>query len=166
MSLTKKKEEAEKEVGKYQTAFFILPAEALITLRDELSPLANEDAIRAIMFRYGYRSGEACAQSMGIRTKNPKGLAQMLPGLWEEIGLGKLIIKKQKKEGMEIELDESIEANVIGDVGKTSCDFTRGYLAGTVSFLSGKRYHCKEDKCLSNGDSKCAFILNKREKTP
>lgn len=138
-----------------------MPAEALITLRDELSPLASDLAVRAILFRYGFRSGEACMQSMGITVSNGK-LLNVIPDLWDEIGLGRLTLSKRRKNGFTLQLKESIEAEVMGEVGQTSCDFTRGYLAGVVSFLSGKRYHCKEEKCISRGDSHCIFLLTLR----
>jgi predicted hydrocarbon binding protein len=146
----------------YTTAFFILPAEALITLRDELEPLANEDVIRAIIFRYGYRSGDACVESMDLSAKNPKQLKGLLPDIWEEVGLGRLHFDGHEKDTIAIRLSESIEGIVMGDTGRTSCDFTRGYLAGVVSHLLGKMYHCKEEECISQGKSNCAFLLTER----
>ena len=118
-----------------------MPAEALITLRDELSPLASDLAVRAILFRYGFRSGEACMQSMGINGMEPEELPDILTNLWDEIGLRRLSVRKDKKMGFALQLNESIEGNVIGEVGLASCDFTRGYLAGMVSCLSGKKIY-------------------------
>jgi predicted hydrocarbon binding protein len=158
----KNNKEKNSDVSNYTTAFFILPAEALITLRDELEPMANEDVIRAIIFRYGFRSGDACVESMGLKAKNAKQFRDLLPDIWEEVGLGRLHFDNQNKDIIEIRLTESIESNVMGDTGKTSCDFTRGYLAGVVSHLLGKMYHCKEEECVSSGDSQCAFILTER----
>lgn len=158
-----KKSGKAKKTGKRKanTAFFIMPAEALITLREELSPLASELAIRAILFRYGFRSGEACMQSIDLKAKEGK-LPEILPDLWDEIGLGRLSLTKGKEKGFALELNESIEANVMGQVGHASCDFTRGYLAGIVSSISGKRYHCKEEECISRGDKHCMFHLSMR----
>jgi len=135
-----------------------MPAEALITLRQELAPFANDLAIRAILFRYGFRSGEACIERIGIKSTEGN-LLHILPDIWDEIGLGRLTLKKRKKEGLSLQLSESIEANVLGQTGYASCDFTRGYLAGIVSTLSNKMYHCKEEKCASKGDKNCTFIL-------
>lgn len=158
----KRKGEAQKTADeKTGTAFFIMPAEALVTLREELSPLASDLAVRAILFRYGFRSGEACMQSMGIRAKKGK-LPEILPDLWGEIGLGRLSVSKGRKKGFALELNESIEAEVMGKVGQATCDFTRGYLAGMVSYLSGRRYHCQEEKCISKGDKHCTFFLSVR----
>ena len=158
----KKSGKAQKtSLEKVSTAFFIMPAEALLTLREELSPLASELAIRAILFRYGFRSGEACMQRIGINVKEGK-LLEILPDLWDEIGLGRLSLTKSSKKGFALHLNESIEANAIGEVGQASCDFTRGYLAGIVSSLSGKRYHCKEEICISRGDTHCSFHLGIR----
>ncbi|UCG70321.1 MAG: hypothetical protein JSV09_04700 [Thermoplasmata archaeon] len=160
----KKSDKAKKADKKSVTAFFIMPAEALVTLREELSPLASELAVRAILFRYGFRSGEACLQSMDIKTTKDEMLPDILPNLWDEIGLGRLILIDNVKEGFTLELSESIEANVIGNIGQSSCDFTRGYLAGMVSHLSKKKYHCREERCISKGDDHCTFHLNIRRR--
>lgn len=158
-----KKSAGTKKVDKkLGTPFFIMPAEALITLRQELSPLASELAVRAILFRYGFRSGEACMQSMGIKIKKEEELMEILPDLWDEIGLGRLTLIDNVKGGFALELNESIEANVMGNVGGASCDFTRGYLAGMISSLSNKKYHCREKNCISKGDEHCTFHLNIR----
>jgi predicted hydrocarbon binding protein len=157
----KKSEKADENIGK-NTAFFILPAEALITLRHELSALADEAVIRAIMFRYGFRRGEACIQTMNIKSGEFKNPSKMLPELWEEIGLGKLILEKDESDGIQLKLTQSIEGDVMGESESASCDFTRGYLAGTISHLSGNMYHCKEKKCVSKGDSHCTFLLTQR----
>jgi predicted hydrocarbon binding protein len=159
-----KKEKKNQEIKTQNTgtSFFIMPAEALITLRDELSPLASELAVKAIVFRYGFRSGEACMRSMGIDNPKKGQLPKMLPDLWAEIGLGRLDLKKGRNDRFALNLYESIEAEAMGDVGQTSCDFTRGYLAGIISQLSGKSYHCKEEKCVSHGDEYCRFFLSTR----
>lgn len=158
----KNRSEVDSHVSNYTTAFFILPAEALITLRDELEPLANEDVIRAIIFRYGFRSGDACVTSMGLKAKNSKLFKSLLPDIWEEVGLGRLHLDDISDDTIELRLSESIEGTVLGDTQRTSCDFTRGYLAGVISNLLGKMYHCKEEECISQGDSQCAFILTER----
>jgi predicted hydrocarbon binding protein len=161
----KKKGGKAKKIGfdKASTAFFIMPAEVLLTLRAELSPLASDLAVRAILFRYGFRSGEACIQRLGIKAKEEK-FPDILPDLWDEIGLGRLEMKKSKEESFTIQLNESIEGNVMGKIGQASCDFTRGYLAGIISQLTGQRYHCREEECISRGDAHCMFLLNIREK--
>ncbi len=144
------------------TAFFIMPAEALPTLRSEISPLASDMAVKAILFRYGFRCGEACVQSMDIQKMSVKKIKEMLPGLWDEIGLGRLNLELSDNEEFNLELNESIEAEANGDTDIASCDFTRGYIAGIVSYLTGKGYHCKEEECVSLGDSHCTFLLSIR----
>lgn len=134
----------------------------MITLRNELEPLANEDVVKAIIFRYGFRSGDACVESMGIDAKTPKQLEDLLPDIWEEVGLGRLHFYDHNKETIKLQLGESIEGYIMGNTERTSCDFTRGYLAGVVSSLVGKMYHCKEEKCVSKGDPNCTFLLTER----
>jgi predicted hydrocarbon binding protein len=151
-----------KEIKQKITAFFIMPAEALPTLRSEISPLASDMAVKAILFRYGFRCGEACVQSMDIDEMSAKKIKEMLPSLWDEIGLGRLGMDASESDEFTLELNESIEADANGEMDLASCDFTRGYLAGIVSYLSGKGYHCKEEECVSLGDSHCTFLLSIR----
>jgi predicted hydrocarbon binding protein len=159
----KRGEDSEKEDKKQEiTAFFIMPAEALPTLRSELSPLASEMAVKAILFRYGFRCAEACIQSMNIEKMSSKKIKDLLPNLWDEIGLGRLSLDLTENEKFTLELNESIEADANGEMELASCDFTRGYLAGLVSYLSDKGYHCKEEECVSLGDSHCTFLLSIR----
>lgn len=162
MNLTAKENEEDNNKGNLTTAFFILPAEALLKLRSELEPLANEDVIRAIIFRYGFRSGEACVESMGVSVKKPKHLKDLLPDIWEEVGLGRLHFDSQGPDTIKLRLSESIEGTVMGETEKPSCDFTRGYLAGVISQLLEKMYHCKEEECVSKGDLQCSFLLTER----
>jgi predicted hydrocarbon binding protein len=157
-----KKDEEDTTTSNYTTAFFILPAEALLKLRSELEPLANEDVIRAIIFRYGFRSGEACVESMGVSVSSPKKLKDLLPDIWEEVGLGRLHFDSQSSDTIKLRISESIEGNIMGETEKTSCDFTRGYLAGVISELLGKMFHCKEEDCVSKGDLHCSFLLTER----
>jgi predicted hydrocarbon binding protein len=89
-------------------------------------------------------------------------ILEILPDLWAEIGFGRLSLKSGSEEDFTLDLYESIEANAIGEVGQASCDFTRGYLAGMVSYLSGKKYHCKEESCVSRGDKHCKFLLSQK----
>ena len=51
----------------------------------------------------------------------------------------------------------------MGQTGRASCDLTRGYLAGTTSALTRKRYHCVEGGCVSAGKEVCIFELNIRD---
>jgi predicted hydrocarbon binding protein len=101
-------------------------------------------------------------KSMGIDKPKKGQLPKMLPNLWAEIGFGRMDLKKGRNEKYSLNLYESIEAEAMGEVGQPSCDFTRGYLAGIVSELSGKSYHCKEEKCVSHGDEHCRFLLSIR----
>jgi hypothetical protein len=53
---------------------------------------------------------------------------------------------------MVVNLEESVEAKE----GK-SCDFSRGYLSGIVSQLTGKRYEVDEVECISSGYMMCVM---------
>ena len=63
----------------------------------------------------------------------------------------------------EADCDGSTEALALGQTGTNACDLTRGYLAGTTSALTRKRYHCHETNCVSSGNRICNFELMVRE---
>jgi predicted hydrocarbon binding protein len=146
-----------------QAAFFIMPTQILKSLHDEFKELAGPDAARAILFRIGFSSGEAVTKKINIEVDGDLTLPETLTSLWIEMGLGRIIVTERPGGSMHVECDGSSEAIAMGQVGEPSCDLTRGYLAGTTSALTRKRYHCTEVGCVSAGSDLCVFELTVRE---
>jgi predicted hydrocarbon binding protein len=154
---------AEAEDASVQAAFFIMPTQILKSLHDEFMELAGPDAARAILFRIGYASGEAVTRKINIEVNGDLTLPETLTSLWIEMGLGRIIVSEMPGKVMHVECDGSTEALAMGQTGNTSCDLTRGYLAGTTSALTNMRYNCKETQCVSAGENVCFFELAPRE---
>ena len=146
-----------------QAAFFIMPTQILKSLHDEFRELAGPDAARAILFRIGYASGEAVTRKINIQVNGDLTLPETLTSLWIEMGLGRIIVTEEPDGRLHVECDGSTEAIAMGHTGETSCDLTRGYLAGTTSALVRKRYLCTETACVSAGSHVCFFELTPRE---
>lgn len=146
-----------------QAAFFIMPTQILKSLHDEFLELAGPDATRAILFRIGFSSGEAVTRKINIQVNGDLTLPETLTSLWIEMGLGRIIVTELPEGSLHVECDGSTEALALGQTGMTSCDLTRGYLAGTTSALTRKRYHCQETDCVSAGNTICNFELTVRE---
>ena len=146
-----------------QAAFFIMPTQILKSLHDEFLELAGPDATRAVLFRIGFSSGEAVTRKINIEVNGDLTLPETLTSLWIEMGLGRIIVTEMPEGRLHVECDGSTEALALGQTGTTSCDLTRGYLAGTTSALTRKRYHCQETICVSAGNSICTFELTVRE---
>ncbi len=146
-----------------QAAFFIMPTQILKSLHDEFLELAGPDAARAILFRIGFSSGEAVTRKINIEVNGDLTLPETLTSLWIEMGLGRIIVTELPEGSLHVECDGSTEALALGQTGTNSCDLTRGYLAGTTSALTRKRYHCQETDCVSAGNTICNFELTVRE---
>ena len=146
-----------------QAAFFIMPTQILKSLHDEFVDLAGMEAARAILFRIGYSSGQAVTRKINIEVDGDLTLPETLTSLWIEMGLGRIIVTEMPEGRLHVECDGSTEALAMGQTGTPSCDLTRGYLAGTTSALTNKRYHCQETGCVCGGKEVCIFELSVRE---
>ena len=150
----------EKQKPVLQTAFFIMPGNALRSLRDELQISTGEKMSEGILYRYGFRCGEGQIQNMDIVCEDMISISEVLPGLWGSVGLGRIQLKDISDSGMTVIFKESIEAMTVGQTMKPSCDFTRGYLAGMASALSNKAFTALETECMAKGDQFCSHKLN------
>lgn len=154
--MSEKKNKGEKAAK----AFVFLPGEAIKSLRLELSNLLGEKLASGALFRFGFRCGEALIERAEPNEKGESGKQTDIAGIWEQTGLGNITGSKEiSEEEIEIELEESTEARVMGNAGKPSCDYTRGYLAGIATGLWKKKFYCVESACISEGKGKCAFKL-------
>jgi predicted hydrocarbon binding protein len=151
-----------------QTSFFIMPGNALKSLRDELSISSNEKVMEGILYRYGIRCGEGMIQRMGMECEDLVGVAEVLPGLWAGVGLGRIQIKDVTDGGMRIIFKEAIESQTAGQSHEAVCHFTRGYLAGVTSALVDYKVDCIEEECMAKGDEFCIHHLTvaKEDLTP
>lgn len=154
---------AEADEANIQAAFFIMPTQILKSLHDEFVDLAGRDAAGAILFRIGYASGEAVTRKINIEVNGDLTLPETLTSLWIEMGLGRIIVTNEPNSRLRVECDGSTEALAMGETGEPSCDLTRGYLAGTTSALTNKRYLCSETECISGGNQVCLFHLVPRD---
>jgi len=160
---TKKKSGKEKAKSANQNlemAFFIMPSEGLKNLREELEFMFGKDMTKGVLFRFGFKSGESLAKKLGLPFTSDAELPQLLDEIWQEIGVGKIKVSDSSGEKIVVEFIESIEADVLGATGKPSCDFTRGYLAGTLSGLTNRKYYSNEDMCIAAGDKYCRHTLS------
>jgi len=142
----------------YLTEFYIMPIEGLATLRKELTGLVDEDVAGGVLFRYGYRSGYEIMKKLNLDA-GMDNLSEMFEEIWHEIGLGRAHLISENGR-MSVVFEESLEAKANGSRTVPSCDFTRGYLAGIISRILGKKYYATEEKCISMGNDVCLFRLS------
>ncbi|UCE36625.1 MAG: XylR N-terminal domain-containing protein [Thermoplasmata archaeon] len=148
------------EKKKDHGTFIFMPEEAIKSLRSELSNLLGEKLGSGVLFRFGYRCGEALMERTQSNNFKGKDMDKVLPRIWEQTGLGKIVsVEEISEEEVEIVQKESAEAKALGKTEKPSCDLTRGYLAGIASMLSNKKFYCLETDCISEGKDTCKFQL-------
>ncbi|MGD0818837.1 MAG: DUF835 domain-containing protein [Methanomassiliicoccales archaeon] len=133
--------------------FFVMPASALKDLREELD-LIEGTSSGETMERYGYRAGVGLLKTLGIECRNLKQAEEVLGQIWSETGLSRIHIDIITENEIVATFQESLEA----EFGRR-CDFTRGYLAGVVSSLLGRKYESNEVSCMSEGAERCVHVL-------
>lgn len=129
-----------------------MPGIALSHLREELDIVEGEQRARHMLYRYGQRCGRALVESFGLTCADLAEVKSVIEPVWMEAGLSRIRIESMEESEMIVNLEESVEAKE----GKT-CDFSRGYLSGIVSQLTGKRYEVDEVECASTGYIACVM---------
>jgi predicted hydrocarbon binding protein len=143
-----------KEIG---NPFFIMPGSALLDLREELE-LIEDKAASDTLERYGYRAGVGLIKTLKVKADDLQQLGDMLPQIWMETGLSRINHLEISEAEIKAGFEESLEA-----AHGRKCDFTRGYLAGIVSTLTGRRYQATEIECASTGAKQCIHVLRPME---
>lgn len=137
-----------------------IPGDAIHSLRMELSNLLGAKLAAGVLFRFGYHCGEALAGQYALDEESEVSIAKLLPEIWGHTGLGSIAsVQEPSEDEMELELEESTEALSAGSSPEPVCDYTRGYLAGVVNRLLGKKFYCIEASCLSEGAPRCTFQM-------
>lgn len=132
--------------------FFVMPGVALAHLREELEIVEGDQRARLMLYRYGQRCGRALVESFGLSCASLAEVKSVIEPVWMEAGLSRMRIDSVEEGQMVVNLEESVEAGE----GRT-CDFSRGYLSGIVSQLTGARYEVDEVECASAGYMACVM---------
>jgi predicted hydrocarbon binding protein len=143
-----------KEIG---NPFFIMPGSALLDLREELELIEDKGASETLE-RYGYRAGVGLIKTLNVKADDLAQLGDMLPQIWMETGLSRINLLEMSETEIRAGFEESLEA-----AHGRKCDFTRGYLAGITSTLTGRRYEATEIECSSAGARQCIHVLRPME---
>jgi predicted hydrocarbon binding protein len=159
------RDESEKENESSDSALtdishITLPQDAIRTLRLELENLVGEKIASGVLFRFGYKCGEPLSEFERPSDLEEKELQDVLKKFWKRTGLGAIVkVELVSDEETIVVLENSKEALSMGESQEPICDFTRGYLAGMLSRLSGEKHHCVESECIASGVENCKFHL-------
>lgn len=139
--------------------FVALPIDIFTSIREMLKEHGLEDKDEDFFKELGFRCGRAVVKRTGFTWESDEQLAAALVSLWAEVGIGRLTAKDVDKGGVAAEVTDSVESMALGNMGEPSCFFTRGYIAGVVSELSGREHMTVEDQCVCEGHQKCVFTV-------
>lgn len=139
--------------------FFVMPASALLSLREELELMAGDWAGETLE-RTGFKAGMTLVSSLEVPVTPLDSFAEIFTQLWSESGLSRTRVMKVTADEIVVTFDESVEA-----AHGRRCDFTRGYLSGIASGLLGRRYKANEVVCMSQGAERCVHHLIPCEQT-
>jgi predicted hydrocarbon binding protein len=140
--------------------FFVMPASALLSLREELELMAGDWAGETLE-RTGHKAGMTLVSSLDVPVTGLDNFAEVFAQLWSESGLSRTKVMKVTADEIVVTFDESVEAS-----HGRRCDFTRGYLSGIASGLLGRRYRATEVVCMSQGAERCVHHLTPSELPP
>jgi predicted hydrocarbon binding protein len=133
--------------------FFVMPASALLSLREELELLAGDWAGETLE-RTGFKAGMTLVSTLDVPPPPLDSFSEVFTQLWSESGLSRTKVMRVSAEEIVVSFDESVEA-----ARGRRCDFTRGYLSGIASALLGRRYKAVEVVCMSQGAERCVHHL-------
>ena len=139
--------------------FVALPVDIFTSIREMLKEHGLEEKDEDFFKELGVRCGRAVVKRTGFSWESDEQLADALVSLWAEVGIGRLKAKDVDKGGVAAEVTDTVESIALGTVGEPSCFFTRGYIAGVVSELSGREHMTVEDQCVCEGHQKCVFTV-------
>jgi predicted hydrocarbon binding protein len=134
-----------------------MPAAALLSLREELE-LLSEGRAGETLERTGFKAGMTLVSTLDVPPPPLDNFSEVFSQLWSESGLSRTKVVRVSADEIVVTFDESVEA-----ARGRRCDFTRGYLAGIVSGLLGRRYKASELVCMSQGAERCVHHLTPSE---
>ncbi|MDI6855613.1 MAG: DUF835 domain-containing protein [Candidatus Thermoplasmatota archaeon] len=135
-------------------SFFVMPGNALKSLKDELRITIGDKETKFILERYGYRCGEELSEKIDVQCKKLEDLVEILETLWAEIGLGRAYASSIVDEELVVKF-ETEEYHTKGEY----CDFIKGYINGIADKLLAKKFYCYEKECVTKGFECCVFHL-------
>lgn len=141
--------------------FFIMPGSALALLHDEIEAAVGRNLAETILYRYGFNCGESMTRRLDIKPRDIKDVPHVLTEIWSELGFGRISVDVEG-ETITVYVREGIEGTALGIKGRASCHYTRGYLAGVVSAVLGRRVDGIEDECMAKGDDFCRMQIASR----
>ena len=139
--------------------FVALPVDIFTAVGEMLTEYDMEDKGEEFFEKLGVRCGRAVVKRTGFTWESDEQLADALVSLWAEVGIGRLTAKDVDKGGVAAEVTDTVESLALGSSEGPSCFFTRGYITGVVSELSGKEHMTVEDQCVCEGHPKCVFTV-------
>ena len=131
--------------------------------KDELLQIRKiyENVMSYACYGLFFKEGEVLGKNISeIAYKSSGGDREKYFELAANLVAGRGWCEKIEFREEDVFVEGSIE--VEEGAGHTSCHLMRGIIKKIYEGIDGERYACEEKECVSNGDEKCVFSLEKR----
>lgn len=142
----------------------VMPISLIGNLFNEIEKILTPSGFAAVFYNAGKRSGENYAEyyrkKFNVKTKEE--LAELLSLSTRAIGwtLSEAYYFDLNRIHGRIRLIDNIEATMKKNKRREPvCHWTRGFLAGYFSAVTGKEIEVREVKCVGKGDEFCEFEI-------
>lgn len=135
------------------------------SLKDELVKRYGKEAQKDIFRSAGRTAGEFFAENVLDNSLPMDEFVSELQNKLQELKVGILRIEDIDEESGKIMLTVSEDADCSGlpVLGETVCNYDEGFIAGILSYYSGKYYTAVEVDCWATGDRVCRFMAEIKE---
>lgn len=150
--------------------------EFIVALLGSLEDEVGEAGAREIMYKCGFQWGMNDMKGFVPRmraefeTDLRKARVDFLMETWwwplniSGWGVWRYDFTQRDKGLLFVELEESVVASSVGDMGDVLCYFYAGLFAAVFSVLSKRPLGCVEMQCLGTGADFCKFVISDHER--
>jgi predicted hydrocarbon binding protein len=143
--------------------YILMRREGLVHVFERVTKMLGSGG-DALLFEEGVTMGVKNAEIMikNIGVERVRGQTEVLNRFLAAQGWGEVVGKEGTAKGsFVVNVKDCFECSVDG-ASRRSCNFMRGYLAGSAKAAYGKAYDSEETKCVLKGAQACEFVLTPR----
>lgn len=144
------------------SAAIVMPIELFGSLFDEIEKILTSSGFAAVFYNAGKKSGAHISKLLSQRYRlKGKSLTLALMQATKAIGWGRIEYYDMDENGFfsRIKVQKCFEALLRPRRKENNCHWTRGFIAGFLSEVSGKSVEAVELKCVAAGDEICEFEI-------
>lgn len=145
----------------------LMPLDLFSSLWEEIEKILTPSGFEAVLYNAGKKSGQHMihifSQVIPFEPET-ESLAEVLKQATQAIGWGIVVSWKMnpKRLSASIEVKDCFEAVLRKNANRKVCHWTRGFLAGYLSYIFGKPVEAIETRCFAEGSKTCRFQIKRK----